>query len=651
MIGCLRVMLVALLLGLVQASQAMANPSCQSGVPLILDRVERSRFGDVAVTVALPDTLNASERAGTEVLSYRLSLHWCRPAKAGTEAQYLGLPRVGGPYKIAIDGQPARPLLDYVVFGIHHVLAASPDDSPVADGSIRAASASELPLFNGRVPVLFRLPAGAQHIEIQVFAPTFVPLGLGDAYLGGDDAVFQRHQTYVRNIVGYTDVSNAATLSLTCIALILWLRRRHDQRIFWFMLAAMLWTWRGWAFTSLTVPIAPVLFEQLLALQVSGAQLALLAAIFTGIRPWTMRQNLWALGMALLMSTSFVASALIPNSLPPMIVRALWYASAYLLSLATLFRLFQTDTLDRTTKIVLLLGMTIACVVATHDAALMIGWLPPAGGPLYNWAVWGLMLSIAIAISGGVVETLNRSERQNIELEQRLAEKTAALEEQFRNRRHLERESVRLEERQRLLRDMHDGLGSHLIMALRGVERGAFDQLRVEQMLQECVDELRLVMDSSDADRDCYAALVALRHRWDPRFSVQGIHMIWQVSSDVRQVHLDANQVLQLTRIVQEATANVLKHAQATELRIEASYDGVRLKVAIIDNGVGIHVDHVRKSIVRAGQKRGRGLSNMHERARLMGASLHVLPDVPDHARGEQPRGTRVELLYVSPIA
>lgn len=75
-----------------------------------------------------------------------------------------------------------------------------------------------------------------------------------------------------------------------------------------------------------------------------------------------------------------------------------------------------------------------------------------------------------------------------------------------------------------------------------------------------------------------------------------------------------------LFRITQEALTNVIKHAQATHVKIDLNCTGRTLRLSIIDNGTGY--DGTRS--IRTGQKRGWGLITMSERALAVGGTCRV---------------------------
>ena len=87
---------------------------------------------------------------------------------------------------------------------------------------------------------------------------------------------------------------------------------------------------------------------------------------------------------------------------------------------------------------------------------------------------------------------------------------------------------------------------------------------------------------------------------------------------------------LHLYHFIQEAISNVMKHAQATNLRVTLSEDA--LKITIKDDGVGFVLEQARQNN-NAWQQ---GLKNMKRRAELLGGKFEI--------ETEPARGTRVKL-------
>jgi signal transduction histidine kinase len=185
----------------------------------------------------------------------------------------------------------------------------------------------------------------------------------------------------------------------------------------------------------------------------------------------------------------------------------------------------------------------------------------------------------------------------------------------------LERERWVASERARLMRDMHDGLGGHLVSMLASVEAGRSDPQSVALGVREALDELRLSLDSLDPDfGGLDAAMAALRERLTPRLTAAGIRVDWP-PVELPAFDLEPAQVLGLVRIVQEAVTNVLKHARARSVTVLV---GARplvgrrlaLDVAVRDDGVGLPPGPDLEAT------QGRGLQSMRRRAEMLGARL-----------------------------
>ena len=84
----------------------------------------------------------------------------------------------------------------------------------------------------------------------------------------------------------------------------------------------------------------------------------------------------------------------------------------------------------------------------------------------------------------------------NAGLQQRLQEREDELQESYRRLRETARLQTLHDERQRLTQDMHDGLGSTLVSALRVAEHGKLDADELSDVLRSCIDDLKLAIDS-----------------------------------------------------------------------------------------------------------------------------------------------------------
>ena len=228
-----------------------------------------------------------------------------------------------------------------------------------------------------------------------------------------------------------------------------------------------------------------------------------------------------------------------------------------------------------------------------------------------------------------VAKALAESQRMNAELEARVQQKQRELEANFEKLQHFSREAAVAEERQRIMSDMHDGIGAQLISALSLVESGEASPKEVAAVLRECIDDLRLTIDSLDGtEHELLPVLGNFRYRLDKRLRPLGIDLEWKAGDLPPLPYLSPRNLLHILRILQEAFANVLKHAQATRVAVETGVaaDEREAFIRVSDNGQGFEPSELE----------GRGLGNMARRAAAFGGKVSVVADGA---------GTTVELL------
>jgi two-component system, NarL family, sensor kinase len=97
----------------------------------------------------------------------------------------------------------------------------------------------------------------------------------------------------------------------------------------------------------------------------------------------------------------------------------------------------------------------------------------------------------------------------------------------------------------------------------------------------------------------------------------------------------DAQKELILFRMVQEALNNIIKHAKASEIKVILDYLPETLNITIADNGTGFEQSDEKSA--------GIGLQNMHNRAKMIGATLHILSEIGIGTT------TTIELPYAAP--
>lgn len=261
-------------------------------------------------------------------------------------------------------------------------------------------------------------------------------------------------------------------------------------------------------------------------------------------------------------------------------------------------------------------GAMLAVAGVAEAAAALPGW--PSAPPL------GLSLAVCalLGVAGWMlllrfVETLNALELLNIDLEAMVRERTAELEAQFERVRELERAQTLATERERLMRDMHDGVGGHLVSMLAMIEADRRRPGELADVVRAALDDMRLMVDSLEpVDDDLNAVLAMFHDRLAPRLRAAQVGLHWDVALLPEVPGLGPARVLHVLRMLQEAVTNAIRHGRAKTLWIGAAADaagGVRIEVR--DDGGGFDPRAVQG---------GRGLKNLARRAREVGAELDI---------------------------
>jgi signal transduction histidine kinase len=282
---------------------------------------------------------------------------------------------------------------------------------------------------------------------------------------------------------------------------------------------------------------------------------------------------------------------------------------------------------------VIAIALGIASIAGAHDLGLLGQSIDHEGVFLIPYTSMLIFGSFLFAVQRRYSRAITDHEQLSSSLARRLSEREAELQENHGRLLEFERAQTLAAERQRLIHDMHDGLGSALTTSLAMIEQGNVDGEELKDVLRGSVDDLRAVIDSLEPlDGDLISVLATLRFRLGKRLELAGIKLEWDMDDLPVLSWLGPPQALQLMRIVQEVLNNVLKHAAASQMRISAHCSGQYIEVCIADNGKGYDLGT---------PSAGRGLRHLARRA----ASLHgsVLID------SRPGSGTTVRLLL--PVA
>lgn len=185
-------------------------------------------------------------------------------------------------------------------------------------------------------------------------------------------------------------------------------------------------------------------------------------------------------------------------------------------------------------------------------------------------------------------------------------------------------ELATLKERNRIARDIHDGLG-HALMAINIQLEKALVYHEISS--QEAVEAVRAAKQvARGALQEVRCSVQALRSNQEGFSCLQGMAFLIQqlrasqfsVDYYVEGDEADFSQEIRLTlyRVAQEAFTNIQKHAYAKKVEVLLQFDEQEARMRICDNGWGFDPEFVQQKAAKGAA--GYGLQGMRERITLV---------------------------------
>ena len=410
-------------------------------------------------------------------------------------------------------------------------------------------------------------------------------------------------------------MANAAFLGMGTFAFCVWLRRRERLYLLFFAMS-MFGYLRGIpSFAgSQRLPLAEDT-RGWLAINAGFWLLGTCHLFFNqfhhGVKPWLTRALLGVIGACALLTLPLPAlSQVVP--LAPLVYLAIMLGGDAVFLLA--FRAFWRAGW-RTGMVMAGWGF-LSVQSSLYDWLLRTNRVDVEGVFLYPYANVGGFFICTYVMFHRYVDAQRDVEQANAHLELRLHARERELTASHERLRAAEQLALLGQERRRMTQDMHDGLGSTLVSALRVVERGRLDADEVAGVLRGCIDDLKLAIDSMEVvEADLLLLLATLRFRLAPRLDSAGIRLLWEVQDLPALDWLTPGNSLHILRILQEAFANIIKHAQATEIGVATALDNGWVRLSVSNNGRQFDVAQA----LRSG---GKGLANQQRRADAIGAQI-----------------------------
>jgi signal transduction histidine kinase len=451
------------------------------------------------------------------------------------------------------------------------------------------------------------LHAGTNSVWIRVHGLAEQTPGLGEVRLGEPEALRQWHEQTWWNQRTLFTMNIVVSAVLGVLFGFAWLQRRASKAFGWYALNAFCWALflanilatEAWPFPD-TLAVAR---GNLLVFVLFSLSFCLFTWRFGGLRLPRLEKLLWALSLAGMAAAVFAPWPLVDGALP---VGLVFFGICVATSLHFPLHAWRTREAGHLVYAACLLVFLAA---GLHDM-LVLKKVLDASVPWMPYTAPLTMLALSMVLGRQFMLGMRRIEQFNQELTDSVARACDELGSTLAREHALALSHSRLQERLQLAHDLHDSLGGSLVRSIAMVEQAGspLHNRQFLSMLKLLRDDLRQMIDW----------IAPLRHRFASLFDALDMQSDWQVPAAWPQPP-GALPCLALTRVLEEALANVVKHSRAQCVQVELQWPEPHwLVLRITDDGAGFDVAAVQQ----AGM--GVGLRSMQARLQRLGGHLDM---------------------------
>lgn len=478
---------------------------------------------------------------------------------------------------------------------------------------------------------------GGNEITVRLFVWGPLKGFLDSVYVGPDASLRPAYETRALLFVTLPVVFSAWQSILAVILAIMWLMRRHEPVYGLLAVAMVLGVVQAFVPPSAPPATTSRLVAVLLAsAPVESALIVMSSVLFFGWR--------WPRYGILLFAPGLIVSGVGLIAGPPL-PRILFVALGVptvgicLLLMAGIMAVAVVRRQDAA-SFTLGCAVTIVLTCWIHDILSVFEIMPNERTFVSRLSYSAMLIAIGAGLTWRFARALNQVDSFAGQLVSRVREAEERLKASFAREEERARAAALANERTRLMRDLHDGLGGQLVSIVALSERGQ-EGATITEAARAALKDLRLVIDSmDDIGGDLMLALGSWRERAAAQLRPHDIALDWRVSTpqglplhpELRPWH-----VIQVVRILDEAITNAVKHAQAHHIAVTIETldegEGPCGVISVADDGHGFELagDGQPASV----RQSARGLRNMRSRAARCGATLELNSDSS---------GTRVRL-------
>lgn len=481
------------------------------------------------------------------------------------------------------------------------------------------------------------LREGGNEITVRLFVWGPLKGFLDTVYVGPDVALRPAYETRTLLFVTLPVVFSAWQAILAVILAIMWLMRRREP-VYGVLAAAMV---LGVVQAFAPPPVPPTTASRLAAVLLASAPIESALVVVFGVLFFGWRWPRYGTLLFVPGILVFVIGLIGGPPLPRILFLVLGIPTVGI-CLVLMAGVTATAVVRRQDAASFTIGcaVTIVLVCWIHDMMTVFEIVTNERIFVSRLSYSAMLVAIGAGLTWRFARALNQVDSFAGQLVTRVREAEERLKASFAREEERARAAALANERTRLMRDLHDGLGGQLVSIVALSERGS-EGATITDAARAALKDLRLVIDSmDDIGGDLMLALGSWRERATAQLRPHDIALDWRVTTpqglplhpELRPWH-----VIQIVRILDEAVTNAVKHAQARHVAVTIeTHEGSQGPCGVIgvtDDGRGFAL--AGNCEAAGARQTARGLRNMRSRAARCGVVLDLSSDAS---------GTRVRL-------
>ena len=445
-------------------------------------------------------------------------------------------------------------------------------------------------------------------------------------YMGPASQLRKQYETLYAMQIRVAQFLFPVTLATAFFIFSIWLRRRKDTAYLWFATAVAAWSMYivNMFVRQLVFPTKIWEWIAHLSIEVWVVAFFVFSYRFVGLK-------LGRLSWVLPAYTALAGLVYALGDLEQLrSSAAFFHATSLMIGFALVVRLVAHWLRARARSTIPLAGgLVVLLATGIHDWMFQTGLTSVTGTlslHLHYYCAPLVFMFIAWHLTARFSSAVDELEDLNLHLAERISDAEVELADRYDQIKSMEQREAVLHERERIARDIHDTVGGRFSSAIMMT-----DLIKQQKTPESRLDSLRDVLsDGLTEVRHLVTAMVGdISNTTDLIYYVADKSASTLQSVDInlhsrfdladQALAISNLQAMNVARVLQEATNNVIKHSGAESATLTASDKDGRLTVSLEDSGIGIPEGQGDPSSVRT-----YGLAGMKIRCDEVGATLKV---------------------------